>query len=58
MKDLSDDVAQQLKGGMSSVSQCSYQIVSSAVLGGLIGGAGAIVGAVVAATGPGCLSLW
>jgi hypothetical protein len=57
MKNLSDEAADQLKGG-SSLSQCSYQIASSAVVGGLFGGAGAIIGAVAAATGPGCLALW
>ena len=57
MKNISDEAADQLKGG-SSGNQCAYQIASSAVVGGLFGGAGAIIGAVAAATGPGCLSLW
>ena len=57
MKDISDEAADQLKGGLA-VNQCAYQIASSAVVGGLFGGAGAIIGAVAAATGPGCLSLW
>jgi hypothetical protein len=57
MKDLSIDAAENLTGG-TSVNQCGYQIVSSAVVGGLFGGAGAIIGAIAAATGPGCLSLW
>jgi hypothetical protein len=55
MKTLSDEQAVELKGGSSA---CGYQIVSSAVVGGLFGGAGAIIGAVAAATGPGCLGLW
>jgi hypothetical protein len=57
MKDLSNEDAQQLKAGTSG-NQCLYQIASSAFVGGLFGGAGAVVGAVAAATGPGCLSLW
>lgn len=57
MKNLSDEEADELAGG-SSASQCAYQIVSSTIVGGLFGGAGAIIGAVAAATGPGCLSLW
>ena len=57
MKDLSNETAEELKGG-SSGSQCAYQIASSAFVGGLFGGAGAVIGAIAAATGPGCLSLW
>ena len=57
MKVLTDEAADDLKGG-TSASSCGYQIVSSAVVGGLFGGAGAIIGAVAAATGPGCLALW
>ena len=55
MKELSDERADALKGG---VSQCGYNIVASATVGGLFGGAGAVVGAVVAATGPSCLGWW
>lgn len=55
MKDLSDAQAQRLKGGSTS---CGYNIVVSATVGGLFGGAGAAVGAVVAATGPSCLGWW
>lgn len=57
MKDLSNEAADELKGGTSG-NQCLYQIACSAFIGGLFGGAGAVVGAVAAATGPGCLSLW
>lgn len=57
MKDLSNEDAQQLRAGTSG-NQCLYQIASSAFVGGLFGGAGAVVGAVAAATGPGCLALW
>lgn len=57
MKDLSDEAANQFKGGYAA-SSCAYQVVSSAVVGGLFGGAGAIIGAVTAATGPGCLGIW
>jgi hypothetical protein len=55
MKNLTDDEANKLKGG---VSQCGYNIVVSASVGGLFGGAGAIVGAIAAATGPSCLAIW
>jgi len=55
MKELSDSEAQQLKGGAGS---CGYNIVVSATVGGLFGGAGAAIGAVAAATGPSCLAWW
>jgi hypothetical protein len=55
MKNLSDEVAEELKGG---VSQCAYNIGFSAAVGGLFGGAGAVIGAITAATGPSCLGLW
>jgi hypothetical protein len=55
MKDLTDAEASQLKGGASS---CGYNIVVSATVGGLFGGAGAVVGAIAAATGPSCLGWW
>ncbi|SEM74336.1 hypothetical protein ACRQ5D_31295 [Mucilaginibacter sp. P25] len=58
MKDLTDEHADELKGGAASGMSCGYNIVVSASLGGLFGGAGAVVGAVVAATGPSCLGLW
>jgi len=57
MKNISDEAADELTGG-SAGNQCAYQIISSAVVGGLFGGAGVIIGAVAAATGPGCLALW
>ncbi|QJD95968.1 hypothetical protein HH214_08805 [Mucilaginibacter robiniae] len=55
MKTLSDEKAQELKGGDGN---CAYNIAFSASFGGLFGGAGAVVGAVAAATGPSCLGLW
>ncbi|MES2108760.1 MAG: hypothetical protein V4577_08440 [Bacteroidota bacterium] len=55
MKNLTDNEASELKGGLS---QCGYNIVVSASVGGLFGGAGSIVGAVAAATGPSCLGWW
>jgi hypothetical protein len=55
MKDLTDAQASELKGG---VSQCAYNIGISASFGGLFGGAGAVIGAVAAATGPSCLGWW
>lgn len=55
MKNLTDAEADELKGG---VSQCAYNIGISASLGGLFGGAGAVIGAVAAATGPSCLGWW
>jgi hypothetical protein len=57
MKTLSDAKADDLKGG-AAVSSCAYNIVFSSLTGGLFGGAGAIVGAALAATGPSCLALW
>ena len=55
MKNLSDEIAEELKGGLS---QCAYNIGFSASLGGLFGGAGAAIGAITAATGPSCLGWW
>jgi len=56
MKELSDAEARELKGG--TASSCGYNIAVSATVGGLFGGAGAAVGAVLAATGPSCLGWW
>ena len=56
MKELSDAQAKQLTGGTSP--SCGYNIVVSATVGGLFGGAGAAIGAIVAATGPSCLGWW
>ena len=55
MKELKDEEAKCLRGGSSN---CAYNIGISASLGGLFGGAGALIGAAVAATGPSCLGLW
>lgn len=57
MKNMSDEEAAQLKGGSAS-SSCGYNIAVSATVGGLFGGAGAIIGAIAAATGPSCLAIW
>jgi len=57
MKHLTDDDAEQITAG-SSAGNCTYNILASATLGGLFGGAGAVIGAVAAATGPSCLALW
>lgn len=58
MKQLSDEKAKELTGGKALIGQCAYNIGISASLGGLFGGAGALVGAIAAATGPSCLALW
>jgi hypothetical protein len=55
MKNLLDSEAEKLTGGLSS---CGYNIVASASFGGLFGGAGALIGAIAAATGPSCLAWW
>ncbi|MGN6639522.1 MAG: hypothetical protein ACTHJ8_11475 [Mucilaginibacter sp.] len=57
MKQLSEEQADQIKAGHAT-GDCGYNIVMSASLGGLFGGAGAVIGALAAATGPSCLSLW
>jgi hypothetical protein len=54
MKELSDERAAEIKGG----TNCAYNVAVSATVGGLFGGAGALVGAVVAASGPSCLAWW
>jgi hypothetical protein len=55
MNDLSQIEAKELTGG---AGQCATNIAFAASLGGLFGGAGAVIGAVAAATGPACLGLW
>jgi hypothetical protein len=55
MKDLSQFEADELKGG---ASHCATQIAFGASFGGLFSGAGALIGAAIAATGPACLGLW
>ncbi|WP_345212680.1 hypothetical protein [Mucilaginibacter gynuensis] len=55
MKELSDEQAKQLRGG---INHCLASVAFSASFGGLFGGVGAVVGAAVAATGPACLQLW
>lgn len=57
MEQLTDELAKEIDAG-TSASSCGYNIVLSASLGGLFGGAGAVIGAVAAATGPSCLNLW
>ena len=57
MTQLTDDQADEIKAGSAS-GNCGYNILMSASLGGLFGGAGAVIGAVAAATGPSCLQLW
>jgi hypothetical protein len=58
MKDLSDEKANAIKGGVAAGSDCGYNIAVSATVGGLFGGAGAVIGAITAATGPSCLGWW
>ena len=55
MKNLTEEEAGKLHGGSGD---CGYNIVVSATIGGLFGGIGSAVGAVVAATGPSCLGWW
>jgi hypothetical protein len=55
MKELSDEEAARIQGG---INQCLTNIAFSATAGGLLGGVGALVGGVLAATGPSCLSWW
>ena len=55
MRPMSDDELGSLAGG---VDQCAASIALTASVGSLFGGAGAIVGAVAAATGPNCLGWW
>ena len=56
---MTDAEAAELKGGINtSLSGCAYNIGISASFGGLFGGAGAVVGALAAATGPSCLGWW
>ena len=57
MKQLTDEQSQEIDAGSAS-GNCGYNIVMSASLGGLFGGAGAVIGAIAAATGPSCLNLW
>lgn len=53
---LEDADAAEMKGGVAGA--CITQIAFGASFGGLFGGAGALIGAAAAATGPACLGLW
>ncbi|RVT99734.1 hypothetical protein EOD41_14920 [Mucilaginibacter limnophilus] len=59
MKELTDEDAGKLTGGDAAPkAACAAAIAFNASLGGLFGGAGAVLGAAVAATGPACLGWW
>ena len=55
MRPMSDEELDVLPGG---VDQCLASIALTASVGSLFGGVGAVVGAVVAGTGPNCLAWW
>jgi hypothetical protein len=55
MKDLLENEADELKGG---VSACATSIVLSTSIGGLFGGVGAAIGFIGAAAGPACLGIF
>ena len=38
--------------------ECAKTIAVAGIIGGFFGGAGAIIGGVIAATGPDCLGWW
>ena len=54
MKELSDNRASELTGG---VGACLTSIVLATSIGGLFGGVGAAIGFLGAAAGPACLAL-
>jgi hypothetical protein len=54
MKDLSDNEADDLKGGASG---CATSILLSTSIGGLFGGVGAAIGFLGSALGPACLAV-
>lgn len=54
MHELSDDEANDLKGGASA---CATSIVLATTIGGLFGGVGAAIGFIGAAAGSACLYL-
>jgi hypothetical protein len=54
MIELLDDDAGKLIGGTNA---CLTSVVLSATIGGLFGGAGALIGAIAAATGSACLGI-
>jgi len=55
MKELTDQQADELKGG---VNACATSIVVSTSIGGLFGGVGAAIGFLGAAAGPACLGIF
>ncbi len=55
MKVMSDEELDQLSG---AAGDCLTSVVTTAAVGGLFGGVGAIIGAAAAATGPNCLAWW
>jgi|GEM_PF-1383100 len=59
MKDLSEEKSALIRGGtFQSMADCGYNIAMSAAVGGLFSGAGAVIGAAVAASGPSCMGWW
>ncbi len=55
MRVMSDEELDQLPG---AAGDCLTSVVTTAAVGGLFGGVGAILGAAAAATGPNCLEWW
>lgn len=55
MKEILDDEAADLTGG---AGKCVTSIAFGMTFGSLFGGAGAIIGGLAAAAGPGCLNLF
>lgn len=55
---MNDEDAGRVLGGKAAPMACAASIAFNASLGGLFGGAGALVGAAFAATGPACLGWW
>ncbi|HEY4195931.1 MAG TPA: hypothetical protein VGM63_10375 [Mucilaginibacter sp.] len=55
MTEILDDRAGELTGG---ASRCVTSIAFGMTFGSLFGGAGAVIGGLAAAAGPGCLGLF
>jgi hypothetical protein len=55
MEMLNDNQLSQIRVGDN---ECAQAVALGVIFGGLFGGAGAVLGGVVAATGPECMGWW
>lgn len=57
MKTLSFEQMEKIKGGKEEMMDCGRAIMWGGMIGGMFGGAGALIGMALVALGPNCLDL-